>query len=74
MIIYEIKGETEETKSYDPATFILLKDGSVFSENRVCGFIPRTEQEGWNKERLFDHLERMKKEGFTVTKHTTVTH
>ena len=79
--IFKIHGETEETKSYTPSTFyivdkLIYNDGfgysvhknMIVSENPVFGFMIR---EDMTINKLLDHLQNMKNDGFTITEETT---
>ena len=63
MLVWDIIGETEETQEYDPCTFILTDAGNIYSECPEFGFWKRDD---WNFDRLMEHLETMRSEGFTV--------
>lgn len=68
MRIYEIYGETHETKKYSPAVFLITGSG-IYSENREIGFIKRPDL---TIKILREHIEEMRKERFTVKETVTV--
>lgn len=65
--VFNIIGETERTRDYEPAAFIVMNDGMIYSYNKSCGLIPREEI---TKARLKTHLYKMVIEGFTVKPET----
>ena len=64
MRVIEIIGETPSTREYDKGVFVIANGNlDIYSDNASMGFIKRTDM---NIHRLNKHIERMKKEGFTV--------
>ena len=70
MKIYEIFGETPETKEYEPAVFIVggFVEVEIYAFNNAIGWVKH--HFGINE--LNAHLDRMKAEGFTVRELKTV--
>ena len=64
MRIIEIFGQTPETEQFDPAIFIVANNGeSIYSESASFGFMERHDT---NIKTLNEHIEQMKREGFTI--------
>lgn len=77
MTVITIKGETPETKAYDPCVFYVCRDALwsdekhpngrdvVISESPTMGSMLR---EDLTREKVLCHAMKMKQQGFTVTK------
>ena len=68
MTMYEIFPETDELKCYDPAVFCLYGNKVICAAPSFGMY----EREDMDRERLFQHLETMRKQGFTVKETKTV--
>ena len=63
LTIIKIEGRTPDTASYDTGYFITDRH-TYFSYTRELGFLERHDID---REKLDNHIENMKNEGFTVT-------
>lgn len=70
MRFFEVIGETKELKRYEPAVFAIMRDGAppddyyvIYSQSPSLGEFRRSDL---TIEKLYDHLEKMEREGFTV--------
>ena len=69
--VINITGNTPKTRNYDPACFLVIPIVSpdaekkvIFSHCRALGTMQRSDLTAAD---LLEHLEKMKKQGFTVT-------
>lgn len=69
--VYDIHGNTPETKRYTPSTFIDM-NGCIYVHNLDLGLFEHGKLN--TTEKLKQHIDKMLAEGFTVTVNEIKTH